>query len=56
MRALYGILLTSANLKSRHSNENSNKEIAENILQKYTESMPQLLPFVKQALKDFMSA
>ncbi|CAF2042868.1 unnamed protein product [Rotaria magnacalcarata] len=56
MRALYGILLTSANMKSRNLNENSNKIIKEQILQKYKETMPDLLPFVEMTLQSFISS
>ncbi|CAF3882504.1 unnamed protein product [Rotaria sordida] len=56
IRALYGILLTSANIKSRTTIENNNKIIMEQILQKYKEIIPELLPFVDKALQNFLSS
>ncbi|CAF3964600.1 unnamed protein product [Rotaria sp. Silwood1] len=56
MRALYGILLTSINMKTRTTIENHNKIIMEQILQKYKETMPELLPFVDKALQNLISS
>jgi len=55
IRALYGIILTSANTKSRSTNENNNKIILEQILQNYKETIPELLPIVNKALQSLIS-
>ena len=51
MRSLYGILLTSANLKSQSNVENGNSTIIEQIERKYRNEMPELLPFVDKTLQ-----
>ena len=55
MRALYGILLTSTNMKSKSMTETNNKIIIEQILQKYQETIPELVPFVDKTLKNLVS-
>ncbi len=56
IRALYGIILTSANMKSRTTMENNNnKLILEQILQNYKEIIPDLLPIVDKALQSLIS-
>ena len=54
IRALYGIILTSANIKTRPTSENNNKIIMEQILQRYKETIPELLPIVDKALQSLM--
>jgi tetratricopeptide (TPR) repeat protein len=55
IRALYGIILTSANMKSRTTTENNNKIIMEQILQRYKETIPDLLPIAEKALQSFIN-
>ncbi len=55
IRALYGIILTSANIKPRNTTDN-NKIIVEQILQNYKEIIPDLLPIVDKALQNLTSS
>ncbi|CAF0863370.1 unnamed protein product [Adineta steineri] len=53
IRALYGIILTSAHIKSTTNVENNNI-IIEQILKKYKEQASDLLPIVEKTLQDFI--
>jgi len=54
LRALYGIVLTSANMKTKSSSEN-NKLIIEQILENYKTTMPELLSIVETTLQNFIT-